>query len=426
MMLWIALLFTGLLLAFRAECYSQCCAAGNPVNTANAADGSQAGVLGVSVSYMRSYSDTYFQGASVSDYKYIDYSSFDYSMISAGYGLFPDLQLTAELGYFFSKLQKFDFGDGFAPLRKAGGIGDGTLGIVYNLMYNEDFLLGIYPSIKVTLPLGEFDQMDGAVVMPIDIQPSSGSFKYTIGATVSKGFDESPLALLAMGSYEISQRIETDRTNYKYGNQLNISLIGLYSLTDAIFGSAGGFAESISAGLELRYNFREKSSDRDKKLIESTGGSVLFVAPRISFGFKGGWALNAQFDLPVLKDINGIQLTNKNAFTLGFSMSFDLKNSDNEGLLPGEDDFAGNPRAEFRVEGICGMCKSRIENAAAKIENVVFAYWNEESKILTVRYDKSLDISLLKKAIALAGHDNDMFKATDEDYSKLHSCCKYR
>ena len=32
----------------------------------------------------------------------------------------------------------------------------------------------------------------------------------------------------------------------------------------------------------------------------------------------------------------------------------------------------------------------------------------------------------LKKAIAKAGHDTDVVKATDQAYNELPSCCSYR
>lgn len=416
---------TLLCFAVSAECFSQCCAAGNPLNTGNTSSGGSENVLDISLSYVRSYSDTYFQGTNVSDYKYIDNSSFDYSMLMLKYGILEGLQVTAELGYFYSKKQAFDFGDGFTPTRKANGFGDGAIGIIYELLNDKDLLFGIYPNIKLSVPVGVFDQMDGPVVMPIDIQPSSGSYKYTFGLTMLKGFEDSDFSMAAAGVYEIAQRIETERTNYKYGNQLNISLSGAYNLTDILL-NEGSFVNRISANLELRANIREKSSDREKKLIESTGGSILFLAPRINIGFSGGWGINFQFDLPVYKNINGLQLTNKNAFTAGFTKSIDFGSSHDSGLLPGDESIGMLPKVEFRVEGNCDMCKARIEKAAGSVENVSHADWNVETKILTVWYKTQVNVEQLKKVIAKAGHDNDLFKATGEDYAKLHSCCKYR
>ena len=80
----------------------------------------------------------------------------------------------------------------------------------------------------------------------------------------------------------------------------------------------------------------------------------------------------------------------------------------------------------FKVAGNCGMCKTRIEQAAKSVEGVDSAYWNKETKMIEVAYDsKKVDIHKVHMAIAKAGHDTKMHKATDEVYNKLPGCCKY-
>jgi hypothetical protein len=426
-MLRIIALTALLLLSVSAESYSQCCAAGNPLNTGSSMPGGSRNILDASVLYIHSLSDTYYEGTSVSDYRYIDNSSFDYSMLMLKYGLTSDLQITAELGYFFSKMQDFiQFSDGFnPPSRKAYGLADGAIGVIYKLYSDDDGLFSINPNFKVTLPVGVFDQADGPVVMPIDIQPSSGNFKYNFGLSLFKGFEKSDIALMAIGNYEISQRIETERTNYKYGNQFNVSLIGLYNLS-SLFGESD-FLENLTGSLEFRANLRDKSSDRQKKLIESTGGTVLFVAPHLAFAFAGDWGVNMQFEVPIYKDINGIQLTNKYAFTFGISKRFDF-GGDGEPIQsePDTKQYEHLAKAEFRVEGNCEMCKERIEKVVRGFDNVAYADWNMDTKFLLIRFDKYLNIEALKKAIANAGHDTDLFKADDGTYSKLPKCCLYR
>lgn len=80
----------------------------------------------------------------------------------------------------------------------------------------------------------------------------------------------------------------------------------------------------------------------------------------------------------------------------------------------------------YKVDGVCGKCKDRIEKAAY-VKGVRFAEWTVDTHDLTVKYDtvKTAPSIFLKK-IAEAGHDNDMYKAEDSDYNKLPACCKYR
>ena len=79
------------------------------------------------------------------------------------------------------------------------------------------------------------------------------------------------------------------------------------------------------------------------------------------------------------------------------------------------------------VDGICGMCKDRIEDAAYQVPGVAFADWEIASRTLTItRSPEPLDENQLHQQIASVGHDTRRIKATDEAYDALHGCCKYR
>lgn len=78
------------------------------------------------------------------------------------------------------------------------------------------------------------------------------------------------------------------------------------------------------------------------------------------------------------------------------------------------------------VMGICGMCEERIENAAL-IKGVKKVEWSSDTKTLVVLYrpDK-VSIEQIAWEIAEAGHDNQYYICTDEQYEKVHDCCRYR
>jgi copper chaperone CopZ len=80
----------------------------------------------------------------------------------------------------------------------------------------------------------------------------------------------------------------------------------------------------------------------------------------------------------------------------------------------------------FKVMGLCGMCKDRIENAAL-IKGVKEAKWDKNTKILELIIDKGkANIEDIHSSIAKAGHDTSLKKGDDKAYSKLPKCCKYR
>lgn len=78
------------------------------------------------------------------------------------------------------------------------------------------------------------------------------------------------------------------------------------------------------------------------------------------------------------------------------------------------------------VSGVCEMCEERIENAAL-IKGVKKVEWstNTHSLVVVYREDK-VTLDQIAESIAEAGHDNELVICTDEQYDKVHSCCKYR
>lgn len=288
---------------------AQCCAAGNPISGDGSASGTAKKVMEVSLFYQHSYSDTYFDGTQKTDYKYIDYSYFDFLSLNIAYGITNRLKVSAELGYFFSKAQVFDFGFD----RTAYGIGDLVLGAQYLAYRSGPKNFEVYPSFHLTLPVGTFDQVVGVVVLPIDLQPSSGSFKYKAGVLLSKRYLDNKLAFFFDGSVEFSQRINTDRTNYKYGNLYNLSLYGSYKILKRLTGA-----------VQARGQIRDKASDSNHETLQSTGGYYVFVAPQLRYNFWRSWNIAAAFEYPVYKNPNGRQLTNKYAYTVRLSGAIDF------------------------------------------------------------------------------------------------------
>lgn len=89
-------------------------------------------------------------------------------------------------------------------------------------------------------------------------------------------------------------------------------------------------------------------------------------------------------------------------------------------------------KATIEVDGICGMCKTRIETAVLKTKGIKFAVWSVETHKLNVILDeRKTDIATIQKSVLAVGHDiildeENKIIATDEAYASVHDCCKYR
>jgi len=86
-----------------------------------------------------------------------------------------------------------------------------------------------------------------------------------------------------------------------------------------------------------------------------------------------------------------------------------------------------NARVSFEVDGVCMMCKKRIEKAALNTKGVKFASWDLKTHKLSLIIDeRKTNLKTVKKAVVKVGHDTKDMKATKEAYESVDPCCKYR
>ena len=90
--------------------------------------------------------------------------------------------------------------------------------------------------------------------------------------------------------------------------------------------------------------------------------------------------------------------------------------------------FAQNKTEEvtFWVAGVCGMCEKTIENAL-DVKGVIAADYDLESHKVKVIYKPAkITVEKMHQLINAVGYDTEKSAATEEQYSKVHGCCKYR
>ncbi len=86
-----------------------------------------------------------------------------------------------------------------------------------------------------------------------------------------------------------------------------------------------------------------------------------------------------------------------------------------------------NAKHKFTVNGICEMCKERIEKACLDTKGVKLASWNvDKQELFVIINEKKTSLKKLKTNIANAGHDTDSIKTSQKIYDNMHECCKYR
>jgi len=80
----------------------------------------------------------------------------------------------------------------------------------------------------------------------------------------------------------------------------------------------------------------------------------------------------------------------------------------------------------FHVDGVCEMCKKRIEEAALRTPGVKLAVWNKQTKELRVVYKNNKTTQTeIQKVLANVGHASKGMEADSVEYEALPACCKY-
>ena len=88
-----------------------------------------------------------------------------------------------------------------------------------------------------------------------------------------------------------------------------------------------------------------------------------------------------------------------------------------------------NAKASMEVDGVCGMCKERIEKAAIRTKGVKSAVWNVDTHELKLIYDaRKTNLDSIRKKITAVGHDTKGIKAKEfvkQEIEKLYDTKKW-
>lgn len=86
----------------------------------------------------------------------------------------------------------------------------------------------------------------------------------------------------------------------------------------------------------------------------------------------------------------------------------------------------GSVKCEFVAKGCCPMCEERIVEAL-DVPGVRAVEWDQFEERATVVYKpKKISEEHIQELVAQAGHDTELFTASDEVYNGLAACCLYR
>jgi Cu(I)/Ag(I) efflux system membrane fusion protein len=152
-------------------------------------------------------------------------------------------------------------------------------------------------------------------------------------------------------------------------------------------------------------------------------GSALGDSYVILSGLEAGEevVVNGAFTIDATAQLEG-KPSMMNNFITGRDMPSAAGSSRTEPGVPADD-----RQAIITVQGLCGMCKERIEKAAKSVDGVLSASWDANTLQLYLDFDPAkTNADAVGKAVAEAGHDTEKYKADSETYRALPECCRYR
>ena len=189
------------------------------------------------------------------------------------------------------------------------GIGDLTLLAKYqvvtpSLISPFELSLGVGTS----LPTGSFTKEQRDAELSIDLQPGTGAITLITWAFAMRSIPPLGLRFFASAMYRYSG---TNFNSYRIGDELLTTLGAEYSFYDHY-------------GVSMMFRSRFAAQDfSNRRTLNATGGVYHDLMPGISY-YDGPSQFRLFYELPIYRNVRGIQLTLEYLFGLEYRYVFDL------------------------------------------------------------------------------------------------------
>jgi len=268
------------------------------------------GTLRVITFYRYNYGNQYFEGDDHSDFSLLKNANYNYAGIIAGYGLWNKLTVEAEAGYYINKTQNYNLVPEYAL--KGFGFSSGIFSVRYSLLKNDTKRFYISSGIGAKVPFSTRPLSRGGVELPIEMQPSAGSFGAVMQLFVVKEKPATGIRYFLTGRMELNAENEQ---SYKLGT----------SLFTSFFFSKHLMLQWLKGDWTTILQIRNEIRSRDHTLNgwkESSGSTIFYFSPQLNYFIKERWNLSLMLDLPVYQNFNGTQLATKYGLSLNLARDF--------------------------------------------------------------------------------------------------------
>lgn len=306
--------FICLMAAFsiQAQCFAS---AGNPVGGTSNMGAMNKHIFRLAAFYRFSFSDRYFEGYK----KYegangiLKQANFNYIGWLFGYGLTKRLTIETEGGYYINKTQVYHFNN---EKLKGYGLSNAVISLKPRIYHNPDKRFEISCGLGANIPFSvHFQAVDG-VTLPVDLQPSTGSFGLVFQTFIIKENSFKAYRIFLVSRIE---KYFENRQKYLFGTLYSTSF---YFSRHFVFEKWK--LKDWTLIMQLRNQYKERNK-REGKTVSASGSCLFFLAPQINLSVHESWNISLIGDIPVFQYYHNIQLANSFSLALSITKDFEFK-----------------------------------------------------------------------------------------------------
>ncbi len=160
------------------------------------------------------------------------------------------------------------------------------------------------------LPVGRYRQEVNGTRLSIDLQAGTGAADLLAWGFLLRSIPQRHLRFFSSALYRYAG---TNFEGYKFGDELLVN-----------FGAEYGALDYLDLSLHLKARFAKRDFS-DGRLLQSTGGEMYSIAPSFVY-HEGNFALRGFVQLPVHRNVRGIQLSLTRLLGVEFQYVLDLRN----------------------------------------------------------------------------------------------------
>ncbi|NND09298.1 MAG: hypothetical protein HKN87_23240 [Saprospiraceae bacterium] len=292
-----------------------CCSGGVPISSNLGMPMEDAHILQMNVSYDLNTLNTLKTGREV--IKDRNRTRRTHSMIwEASYGFTK--RFSADLLFSYVRQERTVNNFGRAERTRSQGFGDVTFLLKYEIISQPDY--GLSGGIGLKLPSGSSTEAnENGIRLNADLQPGSGAMDLLLWSHFSSQLKSRPstsifttLIFAGKGHNETYLGVQ----DYKFGDELQVIL----GIGDRMFFVNQIFDPSVA------FRYRYAASDQNNDVaVPSTGGQWIFINPSLSWWPNTNISWNINFELPLLANITGTQVSPTLRLNTGLYYKFTTK-----------------------------------------------------------------------------------------------------